>query len=238
MPTPPLSSPPRRLALALALAVPTLLAITGAGLIVSCATAAPLAAVAEADAEAITAALTQFQQATAGHKDAIEPAAAALLALSERHPQDPVLRAYAGAATSMRATTTMLPWRKMTYAEDGLGLIDKALAQLTPQHEQTLHRGVPAVLDTRFVAATSFLALPAMFNRGERGRALLQQVLGSPLLDQAPLPFRAAVWMRAARLAEADKLPAEAQRWYQLAADSGTPVADAAQQQLKRLKGL
>ncbi|WP_326538372.1 hypothetical protein [Pseudorhodoferax sp.] len=231
------TKPPRRVALTLALAVPTLMAIAGAGLIVTCATAAPAPAAAEpaADAAAVAAALARFQQATAGQKDAIEPAAEQLLALSSRHPQDPVLRAYAGAATSMRATTTMLPWRKMAYADDGLGLIDKALAQLTPQHDQALHRGVPALLETRFVAATSFLALPAMFNRGERGRSLLQQVLGSPLLDPAPLPFRAAVWMRAARLAEADKQPAEARKWYQLAADSGTPVADAARERLKSL---
>ena len=123
----------------------------------------------------------------------------------------------------------------MTFAEDGLAQIDKALAQLASAHDQPLHRGVPAVLETRFVAASTFLGLPSMFNRGERGRQQLDQVLASPLLDSAPLPFRAVVWLRAARLAEDDRQPARARQWYERVVASNAPQAPAARDRLKGL---
>jgi len=120
--------------------------------------------------------------------------------LSTAQPAEPVLRAYAGAAVAMRAQTTMLPWRKMSHAEDGLALIDKALSQLGPADEAPRPRGVPGVLEARFVAANTFLGLPAMFNRGECGRSQLDAVLGHPLFDNAPAPFKAVVWLRAGEM--------------------------------------
>lgn len=142
---------------------------------------------------ALSQAFSLFDRARKGESGDIEAAAQQFQALSDASPADPVLRAYAGAATAMRASTTLLPWRKMGHAEDGLALLDKALAQLSPAHDAPLHRGVPAALETRFVAANTFLALPAMFNRGARGQALLVQVQGSPLLAGAPQPFRDSV---------------------------------------------
>ncbi|MCA0242204.1 MAG: hypothetical protein LCI02_15235 [Proteobacteria bacterium] len=157
-----------------------------------------------ADPELATA-LQRFAQAGPDNHAAIEDAAARFDKLSAAHPADPVLRAYAGAATAMLASTTWQPWRKLSLAEDGLSLIDKALAQLGPAHDAPLHRGVPAALETRFIAAGTFLALPSMFKRRDRGRQLLQDVMASPLFDGAPAPFKAVVQQRAARLAEADR---------------------------------
>jgi hypothetical protein len=94
---------------------------------------------------------------------------------------------------------------------------------------------VPAVLEARFVAANTFLGLPAMFNRGERGRAQLDAVLGHPLFGSAPVPFKAVVWLRAARLAEADAKPEQRRQWLQKVADSGAPQASVAREQLKAL---
>ncbi|MFT3817417.1 MAG: hypothetical protein QM750_07310 [Rubrivivax sp.] len=194
-------APSRRLLLALAL--PTALSIAAAALIVACPqalaqTAAPATSPAtQAPDPELAAALARFNEAGPANHAAIDDAAQRFTQLSAARPQDPVLRAYAGAATAMRAQTTWLPWRKMGYAEDGLAQIDKALAQLTAAHDAPLHRGVPAVLETRLIAATTFLALPAMFNRGERGRALLAQVQSSPLLAGSPAPFQAEVQRRA-----------------------------------------
>ena len=95
-------------------------------------------------------AFTQFQAAVQGQSSAVEAAAAQWRELSAAQPTDPVLRAYAGASTAMLANTTLLPWRKMSHAEDGLAVIDKALAQLTPAHDAPAHRNVPASLETRF----------------------------------------------------------------------------------------
>ncbi|MCW5635591.1 MAG: hypothetical protein KIT17_19795 [Rubrivivax sp.] len=194
-----------------------------------------LPAAAAADAQAFAAAMAEFQRANGGHEAAIEPAAEALARLSQADPADPVLRAYLGAATAMRARTTMLPWKKMSHAEDGLAHIDKALALLTPAHDAPLYRGVPATLEARFTAATTFLALPAMFNRGERGTKLLDEVVTSPLLEASPLPFKGAVWLRAGLEAAKAGRTADARRWLARAAESGAPQAADAAAKLKEL---
>jgi hypothetical protein len=100
----------------------------------------------------------------------------------------------------MRARTTMLPWKKMGYAEDGMAQIDKALALLKPEHNAVVHNGTPGVLEARFVAANTFLAVPGFMNRSARGAKLLEDVLTSPLFAQAPEGFQKVVRQRAAQL--------------------------------------
>lgn len=223
MHTPPTTQPARLMLSALLLSA----ALAGA-------TLAPPAHAA-ADAAAFSAATGEFIKAVDGNDSAVEAAAQQLGKLSQAEPQDPVLRAYAGAATAMKARTTLLPWKKMGAAEDGLALIDKALAQLTPAHDAPLYRGTPASLETRFVAAGTFLALPSMFNRHERGAKLLDEVLKSPLFDAAPVGFKASVWLRAGLEAQKAQRSDEARQWLQKAAASGAPQAAAAQAKLKAL---
>jgi len=145
-------------------------------------------------------AFEQFQLATKGHDDAIEKSADAFAALLDIEPGNPVLMAYAGASISLKAKTTWLPWKKMHYAEEGLAMLDKALALLTPTHNAMLQHGTPVALTVRFVAANTFLAVPGFMNRHERGAKLLAEVLASPLLAQSPAGFQNAVRLRAAQL--------------------------------------
>jgi hypothetical protein len=225
-----LSSPRRRAALRTTLAF----AVAGsAGLALGLHPPGALAAPAPPDFDA---AFQQFQRANGGDKAAIEPAAESFGLLSAGAPQDPVLRAYLGAATALRATATLLPWRKMSFAEEGLAQIDKALAQLQPAHDQPAYRGVPASLETRFVAASTFLRLPSMFNRRDRGARLLDDLLAHPLLAQAPLAFRANVWLGAARQARSEQRHDAARALLQQVAGSGTPQAATAQALLKDMK--
>lgn len=181
-------------------------------------------------------AFAQFQLVLHGQADAADEAAARWREVSAASPTDPVPRAYAGASTAMMARSTVLPWRKMTYAEDGLALIDKALAMLTPAHDAPAHRQIPTSLETRFVAATTFHGLPDMFNRHERGAALMNEVANSPLLATTPAEFRAAVWLAAGDAAAKDKRADEARQWFQKAAASGTSQAAAAQARLGAAK--
>ncbi|MDT7835201.1 hypothetical protein [Aquabacterium sp. OR-4] len=181
------------------------------------------------------AAFARFSAAKPGDEAAIEAATAQFNKLLAAAPTDPVLRAYAGASTSMRATTTLLPWKKMGHAEDGLALVDKALAQLGPAHDAPSHLGVPAVLLVKFTAANTFLAMPGMFNRGERGHKLLDDVLKSPLFEPSPAPFKATVWLRAGQQAATDQQPALARQWYEKAAASSTPQAAVARSRLQAL---
>lgn len=226
---------PARLSLA-PLALTVRLAIAGAAtLTLPLPAAAQPSTQASATDPAFDAAFQRFMQANGGDQSAIEPAAEAFAALAASHPGDPVLLAYAGAATAQRATTTMLPWKKMQYADDGLDRIDKALALLGPANDAPAQMGTPGVLTARFTAASTFLALPAMFHRHQRGQQLMAQVLASPLLAAAPLPFRGAVWLRAGKAAQDDGHADEARRLWQLAIDQHVPQAAAVRQHLQEL---
>jgi len=207
-----------------------------AGLVLALALAIPCASAAAPAPDAVIEAGTQLNQAAmAGSSSAVAQAEAYFAQQLAAFPSDPLLRAYYGSSHSRLATTTWLPWKKMSYAEDGLADLDKALAQLTAEQDTQMHRGVPVSLETRFVAASTFVSLPSMFNRKARGGKLLEDVLKSPLLERTPMPFRAAVWMRAATTAHTDGRTADEKRLLGLVAASGTPLSAAAQTALKDL---
>ncbi len=180
-------------------------------------------------------AFQQFLQASAGDSSAIEHAAEAFSGLVKSEPTNPVVLAYAGAATAMRAGTTWLPWKKMGFAEDGLAQLDKALTLLTPAHEAPVHNGTPAVLEVKFVAANTFLAVPGFMHREERGSKLLGEVLNSPLLANAPLGFKGTVWLKAAKEASKAQNPTEAKRYLDLIVQQQAPQSVQAQALLKGL---
>lgn len=182
---------------------------------------------------AFGAAFQRFIAASAGDKSAVDPAADAFESLLKAEPANPVVMAYAGASAAMRATTTMMPWKKMGYAEDGMALLDKALAMLTPAHDAPIQRGTSGSLEVRFVAANTFLGVPGFMNRGARGAKLLEEVLASPLFAKAPLPFQGTVWMRAAALATKEQRPTDAQRYLNEVISHEAPQADRARALLK-----
>lgn len=182
---------------------------------------------------AFQSAFQQFSQASSGDPAAIDKAADEFAHLLQAEPTSPVLMAYAGASEAMKARTTALPWKKMSHAEDGMALVDKALALLTPAHDAVLQHGTPGSLDVRFVAANTFLAMPGFMNRGPRGAKLLGEVLASPLFATAPLPFQGAVWMLAASTATKDKRPEDAQRFLNEVISRNAPQADKARALLK-----
>lgn len=225
IPAPPCASAPapRRLAVAGVMALALLAALGG------------MNAARAADDAAFQRAFQSFAQASAGDRSAVDAAAVGFDALLAAEPANPVLRAYAGASTAMKASTALLPWKKMGYAEDGLAQIDKALAMLTPAHDAPLQRGTPGSLEVRFVAASTFLAVPPFMNRAERGAKLLAEVMASPLFERAPLPFRGQVWMRAAALAASAGRKDEARRHLDEVIRHGAPQADAARARLKEL---
>ena len=180
-------------------------------------------------------AYSQFVQATSGDEGAIDRAAEAFSALLKAEPANPVLLAYAGAATTMKATTTWLPWKKMTYAEDGLAQLDKALALLNASHNAGMLNGAPGVLIVKFLAANTFLAVPGFMNRGERGAKLLGDVVSSPLLASTSPSFKGSVWLKAATQASSAKNTVDAKRYLELIVQSQAPQTAQAQTLLKGL---
>lgn len=181
------------------------------------------------------AAFKTFSAAQQGDSAALARAADEFGDLLKADPGNPALMAYAGAATSLKARSTFLPWKKIGYAEDGLAQIDKALSLLQPVHDTQLINRSPVSLQARFTAATTFLNMPGMFNRGPRGAKLLAEVQASPLFSQATPGFQGAVLMRSAELAGQEFRHEDARRSLGLVIERGLPQADAARAQLQGL---
>ncbi len=157
---------------------------------VLCLSAVPTPAQAVSEAQFLPA-HRLFMRAVQGDSAAVAPALEAFVALRKTAPTDWVLLAYTGSATALQATTTWLPWQKMHYAEDGLALLDKALAGVSTSAALG-PAGVPAQLEVKLVAANTFLAVPGFMNRHGKGIQLLGEVLASPQLASTPLAFRQA----------------------------------------------
>lgn len=176
-----------------------------------------------------------FQAAQDGDSAALEASADQFHALLKADPGHPMLMVYAGAATSLKARSTFMPWKKIGYAEDGLALIDKGLALLQPAHDTALLNRSPVSLQARFTAASTFLNLPAFFNRNARGVKLLADVQSSPLLSQATPGFQGAVLLRAGQQAAKEFRNADARRDFQAVIQRQLPQAEAAKVQLQGL---
>ena len=111
-----------------------------------------------------------------------------------------------GSALALQGKAAWMPWNKMKFTEQGLDQLDSALAMLKPEHGAVMVRGVPVALQTRLVAAATFVAVPdGLFHRRADGRKLLAALRADPLLAAAPAAFRAEVEAAEARLVESAK---------------------------------
>ena len=184
------------------------------------------------------AAAALFQKAAGGDKSAVDEAVTRFERLAAADtPYAPTLQAYLGAAQAMQGRDAWMPWTKMRATERGLANLDRALRHLEPRHDATLLRQVPVALETRLVAATTFIALPDLFHRFDSGKALLRAALSSPAFPAAPPAVRAALHRQAALVAAKEKQThEEAAQWrLAIAADSAGEFAAAARQRLQEL---
>lgn len=153
----------------------------------------------------IDAALREFDAARADEKR-LDAAVAALRALPADAQRQPLLFACLGSAMALQGKAAWMPWNKLKYTEQGLDQLDAALAMLKPEHGAVQVRGVSVALQTRLVAAATFVAVPdGLFHRRADGRKLLAALRADPLLTATPASFRAEVDATEARLAESAK---------------------------------
>lgn len=202
-------------------------------LLISLALILPLSQAWAVDEAAFNTAFSLMQKARAGDGKAVDEAVEAFARLVRQEPANPLLRAYQGSAESLQGREALMPWNKLKLTENGLATIDKALQQLTTEHERELVRGVPILLETRLVAASTFLSLPEMFKRSPAGHQQLQALITHPGLLAAPDGFRKAVVELALKTGTQDKLPAERIALLQQLASSSAPQREAAQTQIK-----
>jgi hypothetical protein len=190
-----------------------------------------LAAPSADNAAAFVSARQQFAAGSAGDAAARDAAIEAFEKLSGAQPGNPVFLAYQGAGIAMRGRDALMPWDKMKFAEKGANMIEKAVAQLAPEHDSLLLNGTPASIETRLVAASTLLALPDFMNRRAGGKRALQAALESQVLAQSPAPVRANLFSVAARVAAEERRAGEEIGYLRqvIATQAGTPhVAKAA----------
>lgn len=196
------------------------------------------AAVSAGQDEDFAAAEALFRKARAGDSGATAEAVARFerLAAAET-PYAPLFLAYLGAAQAMQGRDAWMPWAKMRATERGLANLDKALRRLDARHDGLLLRQAPLAAEVRLVAATTFIALPSLFNRFDAGKLTLRAAFASPGFAAAPPALRAQLHQQAALAAARDDKPQEEleQLRKAIAAEPAGPAAAAARQRLQEL---
>jgi len=198
----------------------------------------PFRARADASAEARAEAASAFQAGSAGDARAAARASALFQQLSAAEPGDPVLLAYAGAATALTGRDASSPLDALNITEAGLSRIDQALKRLGPADDRTAPGRLPQRLETWLVAASTFLAVPDdVFHRLGDAKAVLALALAHPAVPHAGPGVRAQLARLEARLARAEHRPQDELAALKKAAalDPSGPAAEATRARLAEL---
>lgn len=197
------------------------------------------AASAQADSVAdFSAAEAVFRKAVANDSSATTEAVSRFEKLvSTDSPQAPLFLAYLGAAQALQGRDAWMPWNKLRATERGLDTLEKALRLLDPRHDRELVRGTPVAIEVRLVAATTFIAVPGMFNRYDQGKQALRDAFASPAFAAAPAEVKARLHQQAAIAAGRDKNPREEAAHLKLALEAAPAgaIAEAARRRLQEL---
>ncbi len=120
-----------------------------------------------------------------------------LSVLLEQQGATPLTLVYLGCTQTLQGRDAFMPWNKMKFAERGLATIQKGLdlmaSQPIPVQEQQRLQGLPEYQLATAMAATTYTALPDMFNHFERGYELYLALLNDPSFQQQP--FSSTAWV-------------------------------------------
>lgn len=178
-------------------------------LILLSATLAAHAAPRDATPAGFAQARQQFFAGVAGNSGARDEALDAFHAMAIAHPGHPLLLAYEGSALALQGRDAYMPWSKMKLSEKGANLIERALQQLSPEHDEALIDGTPESIEVRLVAANTLLALPEFMHRRAVGQRAVDAALAAPAFAMAKPEVKAGLYAAAGRAAALDKRPAD-----------------------------
>ncbi|WP_445362098.1 hypothetical protein ACJJIQ_12915 [Microbulbifer sp. ANSA003] len=128
-----------------------------------------------------------YQKAAAQGGTAIEESYEAFKTLQKDNPSDPIVLFYLGASETLMAKESWLPWRKVSYAENGIARMDKALTIIEEmENPGRSSQGMPQDLLLKGIAATTFTKVPKFFNSFDRGFELYHELMGDPRMGYMP----------------------------------------------------
>jgi hypothetical protein len=145
----------------------------------------------------LTEARNIFLKGVDGDKHAVRTATNRFRSLSLSHPDEPVFLAYFGACMTLQGRDLQNNLEKKRVTDEGLAKIDRAL-EMNPYREA---EGSAMYLDTLLVAANSFIHIPSFFNRYDKGKQLLNEILQHRDFAAMAPGFKAATYMTAALVA-------------------------------------
>jgi len=143
---------------------------------------------------------TIFLQGVDGDRQAVRKALKNFRTLNSRYPENPVFLAYLGASMTLQGRDAQNNLDKQRLTEAGLKKIDRALELLSNGNNVPPSRR----LDTLLVAASSYIYIPSFFNRYERGKNLLEEILSHHDFNVMAAGFKAASYFTTALVARGD----------------------------------
>ena len=191
-----------------------------------------------ADAEVVARARTVFIKAVAGDGGAVKTASEQFKQLHDGEPDNVLLRAFWGTCLTLQGREAYMPWNKMRFVEDGLSQLDKALGQLSPEKDAELLGGISIGMETRLIAASTFLKLPDLFRRFDAGKRVVEESFRNPAFAALPPALQGRFHYQAAMVAKQEKRRADEIASLQRAVEldpQGPDVAEA-RARLKALK--
>ncbi len=191
-----------------------------------------VAAAADAAVPRFIEAQQTFEQSLAGDQAATGSSIERFQALVDDDPRQPLYLAYLGSAYTLKARDAWMPWTRLNHVEKGLDMIDRALRM------QGL-RGSVVGVETRLVAISTFMQVPAFLHRRQEARTLMRDTLRAPAFAAAPPMVKGRLWLWAAELAR-DEQDGEAERGHLRQAAEVLPpgrFADRAHRLLAELGG-
>lgn len=117
--------------------------------------------------------------------------------LLQQEPDNPLLLAYYGSSETTLGKYAWMPWNKLGYVNDGIARIERALRLVG---ETT----APSLREVQLVAASTYVALPEMFNTFDSGKKLLVELLAVRKQNNWTDRFLYSLYRAAAQAAERD----------------------------------
>ena len=140
----------------------------------------------------------------------------------KEHPEDPVGLAMRGSVKTMLARTAWLPWQKLGYVNEGIELMDKAVANAALAKSWD---GRDPKIVIWMISGTTNAKLPKMFNRRAFAQRDFQNVLEAPVFQRMAAGDRASVYAWLAVIANDQSNP-KADQLLHLAQSTDAAIAD------------
>ncbi|MDF2155232.1 hypothetical protein [Vibrio sp. CAU 1672] len=187
--------------------------------------------------------ISQFNQAAQGDSALINEVNDKLSLLIKEQGATPLTLVYLGSSETLQGREAWMPWNQLKITERGLATIQKGIDlmanQPIPLQEQQRLNGLPEYQLATAMAATTFTALPDLFNHFERGYELYLSLLNNPGFTQQPFPATSWVYRYAIQAALRAEDRSQAERWLaeMLRQDSQNIETQAAQALLSANRG-